>query len=159
MNIEELKRVIRDQREYLETLENEKLVERDLPFDIEPYLSKPNVLAILGVRRSGKSTLGYLLIKRRNFAYVDFSDDRLVNFNDFDMLTRSFYELYGDFTHVLIDEPQYVSSWELFVNRLRKEKSVIVTGSSSTLLSGELATALTGRHVDLILFPFSSVWR
>lgn len=155
MNIEELKRVIRDQREYLETLENEKLVERDLPFDIEPYLSKPNVLAILGVRRSGKSTLGYLLIKRRNFAYVDFSDDRLVNFNDFDMLTRSFYELYGDFTHVLIDEPQYVSSWELFVNRLRKEKSVIVTGSSSTLLSGELATALTGRHVDLILFPFS----
>jgi predicted AAA+ superfamily ATPase len=95
------------------------------------------------------------LIKRRNFAYVDFSDDRLVNFNDFDMLTRSFYELYGDFTHVLIDEPQYVSSWELFVNRLRKEKSVIVTGSSSTLLSGELATALTGRHVDLILFPFS----
>jgi predicted AAA+ superfamily ATPase len=155
MNIEELKRVIRDQREYLETLENEKLVERDLPFDIEPYLSKPNVLAILGVRRSGKSTLGYLLIKRRNFAYVDFSDDRLVNFNDFDMLTRSFYELYGDFTHVLIDEPQYVSSWELFVNRLRKEKSVIITGSSSTLLSGELATALTGRHVDLILFPFS----
>ncbi|MFP3065182.1 MAG: ATP-binding protein [Sulfolobus sp.] len=155
MNIEELKRVIRDQREYLETLENEKLVERDLPFDIEPYLSKPNVLAILGVRRSGKSTLGYLLIKRRNFAYVDFSDDRLVNFNDFDMLTRSFYELYGDFTHVLIDEPQYVSSWELFVNRLRKEKSVIVTGSSSILLSGELATALTGRHVDLILFPFS----
>jgi len=155
MNIEELKRVIRDQREYLETLENEKLVERDLPFDIEPYLSKPNVLAILGVRRSGKSTLGYLLIKRRNFAYVDFSDDRLVNFNDFDMLTRSFYELYGDFTHVLIDEPQYVSSWELFVNRLRKEKSVIVTGSSSTLLSGELATTLTGRHVDLILFPFS----
>ncbi|QIW24491.1 ATP-binding protein [Sulfolobus sp. S-194] len=155
MNIEELKRVIRDQRDYLASLEKQKLVERDLPFNVKPYLSKPNVLAILGVRRSGKSTLGYLLIKGRNFAYVDFSDDRLVNFNDFDMLTRAFYELYGDFTHVLIDEPQYVNGWELFVNRLRKEKSVIVTGSSSTLLSGELATALTGRHVDLILFPFS----
>ncbi|BAB67012.1 hypothetical protein STK_19190 [Sulfurisphaera tokodaii str. 7] len=155
MNIEELKRVIKDQREYLESLEKQKIIERELPFNVEQYLSKPNILAILGVRRSGKSTLGYLLVREKNFAYIDFSDDRLVNFTDFDTLTKAFYELYGDFTHVLIDEPQYVNGWELFVNRLRKEKSVIITGSNSSLLSGELASALTGRHVDLILFPFS----
>jgi len=147
--------VIKDQREYLESLEKQKIIERELPFNVEQYLSKPNILAILGVRRSGKSTLGYLLVREKNFAYIDFSDDRLVNFTDFDTLTKAFYELYGDFTHVLIDEPQYVNGWELFVNRLRKEKSVIITGSNSSLLSGELASALTGRHVDLILFPFS----
>ena len=152
---EELKRVLRDQREYLYTLDKQRIIDRDPPFDVKPYLSRPNVLAILGVRRSGKSTLAYLLVKGENFAYVDFSDDRLVGFNDFDSLTRAFYELYGDFGYVIIDEPQYVKGWELFVNRLRKEKSVIVTGSSSGLLSGELSTALTGRHVELVLFPFS----
>lgn len=155
MNIEELKRILGDQKEYLNSLEKEKIIERELPFNVTPYISKPNVLSILGVRRSGKSTLGYLLVKGKKFAYVDFSDDRLVNFNDFDMLTRTFYEMYGDFNYVLIDEPQYVKGWELFVNRLRKDKVVIITGSSSGLLSGELSTALTGRHVDLILFPFS----
>ncbi|WP_221290413.1 AAA family ATPase [Stygiolobus caldivivus] len=92
------------------------------------------------------------MVKGKNFAYVDFSDDRLAGFNDFDSLTRAFYKLYGDFEYVVIDEPQYVKGWGLFVNRLR---SVIVTWSSSSLLSGELSTALTGRHVDLTLFPFS----
>ena len=155
MSVEELKRVLGDQRETLESLENYRLIERDLPFDVCQYLSRPNVLAILGVRRSGKSTLAYLLVKGRRFAYVDFSDDRLSGLSDFDSLTRALYELYGDFEFLVIDEPQYAKGWELFVNRMRKEKRVIVTGSCSSLLSGELATALTGRHVDLILFPFS----
>jgi len=61
-----------------------------------------------------------------------------------------------DFDLVLIDEPQKIDGWELFVNRLiGRGKSVFVTGSSSQLLSKELATALTGRHLDFILYPFS----
>ncbi|BDC17897.1 AAA family ATPase [Acidianus sp. HS-5] len=120
MNIEELKRILNDQKEYLQSLDEEKIIERELPFDVSPYLLRPNVLSILGVRRSGKSTLGYLLVRGKKFAYVDFSDDRLTEFNDFDMLTRAFYEIYGDFDYILIDEPQYAKGWELFVNKIEK---------------------------------------
>ena len=56
MSVEELKRILGDQRETLESLENCRLIERDLPFDVYLYISRPNVLAILGARRSSKST-------------------------------------------------------------------------------------------------------
>ena len=68
---------------------------------------------------------------------------------------ESFYELYGDVEYVILDEVQNVSGWELFANRLRRSKKVILTGSNSKLLSGELSTHLTGRHIDITLFPFS----
>jgi len=54
-----------------------------------------------------------------------------------------------------LDEIQNVKKWELFVNRLRRTKKVIVTGSNSNLLSGELATHITGRYIHINLFPFS----
>ena len=56
---------------------------------------------------------------------------------------------------IVLDEPQNIEKWELFANRLRRTKRVIVTGSNSKLLSGELATALTGRFVSFTIFPFS----
>ncbi|AWR98697.1 AAA family ATPase [Metallosphaera hakonensis JCM 8857 = DSM 7519] len=60
------------------------------------------------------------------------------------------------YKYLLLDEIQNVNGWEPFVSRLRREgKRVIVTGSNSKLLSEELSTSLTGRHVDYLLFPFS----
>jgi len=56
---------------------------------------------------------------------------------------------------LILDEPHNIQGWELFVNRLRRTKKVIVTGSNSKMLSGELATHLTGRHIDFTLYPFS----
>ena len=60
-----------------------------------------------------------------------------------------------EFRNIILDEVQLVQHWEPFVSRLRDTKKVVVTGSSSNLLSGELSTRLTGRHIDRILFPFS----
>lgn len=56
--------------------------------------------------------------------------------------------------YIVLDEIQNVPRWELFLTRLRKTKKVIIMGSNSKLLSGELATYLTGRHIDFTLFPF-----
>lgn len=54
-----------------------------------------------------------------------------------------------------MDEIQNIPRWELFLTRLRETKKIIITGSNSKLLSGELATHLMGRHTDFTLFPFS----
>ena len=66
------------------------------------------------------------------------------------------YKIYGDFQYLFLDEIQNVLGWHLFVNRmLRKKMHVIITGSNAKLLSGELATHLSGRSKEISLYPFS----
>ena len=156
VNLEDIKAVLREQREEAERLMSSgRIIQRDVP-DLLLLLSIPNVLAVLGVRRSGKSTLSLLLLKGKNFAYVNFDDERFRGFRELSKLEEAIYSLYGDVDYLLFDEIQNVEGWEPFVSRLRRAgKRIVVTGSNSGLLSGELSTALTGRHVDFVLFPFS----
>ena len=154
----DLKSIIKEQREELEKIEKEeKIIERTGLNKSKESLKYPNILAILGVRRCGKSILSYLLAKPHRFAYINFDDERLAGLKseDLDKILESFYELYEDIDYIILDEVQNVANWELFVNRLRRTKKVILTGSNSKLLSGELSTHLTGRYLDIILFPFS----
>ena len=154
----DLKGIIKEQREELEKIEKEeRIIEREGLNKSKDLLKYPNILAILGIRRCGKSIFSYLLAKQNKFAYINFDDERLVGLKseDLDKILESFYELYGDIDYIILDEIQNVNNWELFVNRLRRTKKIILTGSNSKLLSGELSTHLTGRYLDLILFPFS----
>jgi len=117
---------------------------------------------VIGMRRSGKSTLCINRLKRAGveFAYLNFDDERLfgVATDDLDTILEAFYKIYGDFKYMLLDEIQNVEGWPLFVNRmLRKKLHVILTGSNSKLLSGELATHLTGRAHQIELYPFSFI--
>ncbi|MFH1376357.1 MAG: ATP-binding protein [Candidatus Woesearchaeota archaeon] len=160
MQLEILKRIIEDQRRELEKkFSEEKIVERELIDYEKKYLKYPNILAILGVRRSGKSIFSLILSKelKQNFAYINFDDERLINVktSDLNKILEAFYEMYGDIDLVVLDEIQNVTGWELFATRLRRSKKVIITGSNSKLLSGELATHLTGRYIDFVLYPFS----
>ncbi|MEM4257692.1 MAG: ATP-binding protein, partial [Candidatus Thermoplasmatota archaeon] len=160
MNVEELKRIIITQKEEIdETFTREKIIDRMTPTDhLLQLLSHPNILAILGARRAGKSIFSTLLLKGKKYGYLNFDDERLVDFKPekLDLVLQGFYELYGsDIDYVILDEIQNVESWELFANRLRRTKKVILTGSNSKLLSGELATHLTGRYSDFTLYPFS----
>ena len=150
--------VVKEQKEELENIEKtENIISREGLEIIEKALKFPNILAILGVRRCGKSVFAYLLSKGKNFGYVNFDDERLlgIDANDLNELLKTFYKLYGEIEVIILDEIQNVSGWELFANRLRRTKKVILTGSNSKLLSGELATHLTGRHIDTVLYPFS----
>lgn len=75
---------------------------------------------------------------------------------DLNSILECLYKIYGDFNHLFIDEIQNIDEWYLFVNRLlRSGMQVLITGSNARLLSGELATHLTGRHLKVELFPFS----
>lgn len=160
MEIEILKRIITSQREEFEkTFKEFSIIKRDNLDYVKPFLSHPNILAILGVRRSGKSVFSILLAKelKENFGYINFDDERLMSLKteDLDKILQAFYELYGEIRLIILDEPQNVTGWELFVNRLRRTKKVVITGSNSNLLSGELATHLTGRYIDFTLYPLS----
>lgn len=115
---------------------------------------------VIGVRRSGKSTLCFQALHHAgvSFAYVNFDDERLVDTTteDLNVILEVLYKIYGDFTHLFLDEIQNVQGWHLFVNRLlRQGIKILVTGSNAKLLSSELATHLTGRHTTIELYPFS----
>ncbi len=160
MEIEILKRIITSQKEEFEkTFRQFEIIKRDRINYVKPFLSHPNILAILGVRRCGKSVFSILLANelKENFAYINFDDERLIGLKteDLDKILQAFYELYGEIKLIILDEPQNADGWELFANRLRRTKKVIITGSNSKLLSGELATHLTGRYIDFTLYPFS----
>lgn len=117
---------------------------------------------VIGVRRCGKSTIckKVLLESGVDFAYVNFDDERLVKLtiermND---VMETLYRIYGSFDYLLLDEIQNIEGWHLFVNRImRSGVKVVLTGSNANLLSGELATHLTGRYNQIVLFPFSFV--
>lgn len=117
------------------------------------------VTAISGIRRSGKSTLLKQIAKDlEGYYYLNFEDERLIDFtySDFNMLYEVFLENFNEQNTFLFDEIQNVYGWEKFVRRLFDEgRKVFVTGSNAKLLSSELATSLTGRHLKLELFPFS----
>lgn len=113
---------------------------------------------IKGIRRCGKSTLLLQLLKSKytEVIYLNFEDIRLVAFKIEDFI-RLQQEIDKRSIRVLFfDEIQIVDKWEIFVNQLLREGyTVFVTGSNASLLSKELGTHLTGRHLSMELFPFS----
>ncbi|MCI1683162.1 MAG: ATP-binding protein [Bacteroides sp.] len=128
----------------------------------EKQLSLTSNLAqiVIGVRRSGKSTLCGKFIRQNHveFAYVNFDDDRLeeLKSTDFDNVLDALYQIYGNFKYLFLDEVQNIKGWQLFVNRMLRQKvHLFITGSNSKLLSSELTTHLTGRHNKIELYPFS----
>ncbi|MGM9804102.1 MAG: ATP-binding protein [Muribaculaceae bacterium] len=153
-----LEQVLTDQQAELEIKRGEKFCSRIEENLID--LDSPQAQVVIGVRRSGKSTLCFQRLEHAGvkYAYVDFDDERLSgleakHLND---VLEVLYKVYGDFKYLFLDEIQDVDGWHLFVNRLLRIKMhVIVTGSNAKLLSSELASHLTGRANEIHLYPLS----
>lgn len=151
--------VLAEQKEETKNYDTQKWVTRkeESLFEFDSKLAQ----VVIGVRRSGKSVLCHKVLRERGvrYAYVNFDDDRLASLQTEDLNTvlSCVYQLYGtDIPYLFLDEIQNVDGWYMFVNRLlRTELHVFVTGSNAKLLSGELATHLTGRYNEIRLFPFS----
>jgi hypothetical protein len=124
----------------------------------DKYLKTEQIVVISGIRRSGKSTLlKQFSEKLKDFYYINFDDERLVDFTieDFNNLMIVWKKNWKA-NNVLIDEIQNVEKWELFIARLKSEGyKVFITGSNSKLLSSDFATRLTGRYFMIKLYPFS----
>ncbi|RKY95666.1 MAG: hypothetical protein DRQ03_08575 [Candidatus Hydrothermota bacterium] len=157
MDTETLKLVINEQRDEIEKkFGEENIIEREIQNLIDAGKTR-QVLVVTGVRRCGKSILAHLFLRNFKYAHINFDDERLETLKtaELNKIIGAFYELYGEVNFMIFDEIQNIPKWELFITRLHRSKRVIITGSNSRLLSGELATHLTGRHIDITLFPFS----
>jgi hypothetical protein len=141
------------------------LIERDIKIDLE----SKKIIAIAGARRSGKTYVMFqcmndLLqkgVKKDNIIYVNFENERLVGVtaSELDGLLIAHKELFDpDGTiYVFLDEIQTVENWDKWVRKVYDtgKYRLIITGSSSELLSSEIATSLAGRNLTYIVYPFS----
>ena len=151
--------VLAEQQEEIRSYKPQKWVTRkeESLFEFDTNMAQ----VVIGVRRSGKSTLCHKVLLERGikYGYVNLDDDRLANMQveDLNTMLSCVYQIYGtDVPYLLLDEIQNVDGWYLFVNRLlRTSLKIFVTGSNAKLLSGELATHLTGRYNEIHLYPFS----
>jgi len=158
MNKELIKNIIIDQRESItQKLHDENIISRDGLGKCLQYLQHPNLLLVSGLRRVGKSIFSHLLVGNAPYAFINYDDERLIEFaaGDFNIVLECFHELFPAAEYLLFDEIQNITGWELFINRCRERNKVIITGSNANLLSHELSTHLTGRYVDFTLYPLS----
>lgn len=121
-------------------------------------LNTNHALIISGIRRCGKSTLLRQLfeVDAEKTLHLNFEDPRLAafEFQDFERISK--YAEDNEIVHFYLDEIQNIPKWENFVRfKLDEGYKVTLTGSNASLLSKELGTKLTGRHITKELFPFS----
>jgi len=135
---------------------------------IEPFIDKQTIKVITGVRRSGKSTFLQQIVeklensgvKKENIIMINLELQKYLdieNRKQLGELIDSKLPKNSDRKYLFLDEIQDVEGWERLVNAYLAEDlfDIYVTGSNSKLLSGELATYLTGRHIEIKIFPFS----
>lgn len=156
MNVEDVKRYIR----LFHERELPEIKERELKVSFLPG----KALAVIGPRRSGKTYLLYSLVdeKRESFVYLNFENPLLygIGGKDFPGIIDAYFDLYPEMVNgkptFLLDEVQNVPNWEIGVRYLLDEGfNVALTGSSSKLLSKEIATQLRGRALSYTLLPLS----
>ncbi len=145
------------------TLAEKNLFPRQL-VDVISYKSQETI-DLVGPRRAGKSTVMKLLIQQLSsddhFLYMNFEDPYFLEHNSPQIIEElvTTYQAYfhANVSFLFFDEIHNITSWEKAVRKLRDSGRyhIVVSGSSAQLLSGELATLLTGRHLSHTVFPLS----
>jgi predicted AAA+ superfamily ATPase len=145
-----------------------EIKQRDIAVDLTTDL----IVAIIGPRRSGKTYLCFQLMQglmtggtpRSNILYLNFEDEKLLGAtaSDADAMLDIFHEVFridgSSRLYLFLDEIQNVQDWDAWVRRLhdtRKNIQLVLTGSSTKLLSKEIATRLRGRVLNWEVFPLS----
>lgn len=123
------------------------------------HFNKQVPLVLHGIRRSGKTFLMYRLMQDHpGSIYINFEDERMTGYGS--ELLDEIYSVYigiktPEKPVMFLDEVQNIKGWEKFVARLHSKVKFVVSGSNASLLQSEYATALTGRHIPLRIFPMS----
>jgi len=135
-----------------------QIVERQILSGVLRSFGDNRILVLTGIRRCGKSTLLRQIMRKKGGCYVNFEDERFIEFGvqEFEKLNEVLIEVYGEQDVYFFDEIQNIDKFELFVRRLQDDgKKIVITGSNASLLSKEFGTRLTGRYKQFELYPFS----
>lgn len=124
--------------------------------DSDVLLNSHLIKLITGPRRVGKSTHALLMLRDKNFAYLNFDSQPLLDAWDANLVMRMLDDVYPNYEYLLLDEVQNLDAWDLWVSELfRKGINLVITGSNAKMLSSEMATVLTGKYLQIEMFPFS----
>ena len=150
-----MKNILHSQRKERDRLLAQSYLPRHSSYDFDALLASRQIKLITGPRRCGKSTQALLMLQNRNFAYLNFDDNELLSHWDENLVMRMLDDVYPEYEYLLLDEVQNINGWDLFVAKLyRNGVNLVVTGSNARLLSSEMATALTGRYLQIEMLPF-----
>lgn len=151
-----MKTTILNQRAERDELLSRPYQQRRTKYDADELLQNPLIKLITGPRRVGKSVFALLMLQGKNFAYLNFDDNQLLEKWDEDLAMSALDDVYPDYDFMLLDEIQNLPDWDLWVSKLyRRGKNLIITGSNANMLSSEMATVLTGRYLQIEMLPFS----
>lgn len=151
-----MRTIIHNQRKERDLLLSRTYLARHTQYDSEELLRSKQIKLITGPRRTGKSTEALLMLRGKNFAYLNFDDGKLLKEWDDDVVWESLQQVYPGFDYLLLDEVQNLDGWDLWVSKLyRLGVNMVITGSNAKLLSSEMATLLTGRYIQIEMLPFS----
>ena len=151
-----MKSIVLSQRKERDRLLEKSYLQRDYQTEAEKFLASPLIKLITGPRRAGKSVLALLLLKGKNFAYLNFDDEQLLSKFNEDTVMQALAEVYPGFDYLLLDEIQNLDHWDMWVSKMyRRGINLVITGSNAKLLSSEMGTVLTGRYLELEILPFS----
>ena len=140
-------------------------VKRYLTTDIKKTLNLKQIKDIIGVRRSGKTTTLYQIVKileeneekSKNIVFLNF-DDTEINSAPFEEIIKTIEKINPEINYLFLDEIQQKNGWERWIRTLydtNKYKQIFISGSSASLLTQEIGRVLTGRHITFTVFPFS----
>ncbi len=151
-----MKTTILNQRAERDELLSRPYQQRHTKYDADELLQSPLIKLITGPRRVGKSVFALLMLQGKNFAYLNFDDNQLLEKWEEDLAMSALDDVYPDYDFMLLDEIQNLPDWDLWVSKLyRRGKNLIIIGSNANMLSSEMATVLTGRYLQIEMLPFS----
>ena len=151
-----MKTIILNQRKERDELLSRPYLTRRNQQDVDVLLSSRLIKLITGPRRVGKSTQALLMLRNKNFAYLNFDSQPLLDSWDANIVVRMLDDVYPGYEFLLLDEVQNLDDWDLWVSELyRQGKNLVITGSNAKMLSSEMATVLTGKYLQVEMLPFS----
>lgn len=151
-----MKTIILNQRKERDELLSRPYLKRRNSCDYDMLLNSHLIKLITGPRRVGKSTQALLMLRNKNFAYLNFDSQQLLDSWDANLVMRMLDDVYPGYEYILLDEVQNLEAWDLWVSELfRSGKNLVITGSNAKMLSSEMATVLTGKYLQVEMLPFS----
>ena len=151
-----MKTILLSQRKERDDLLAQNYIYRHTTLNTDDLLSSHLIKLITGPRRVGKSTQALLMLRNKNFAYLNFDKQELLDNWNADLVMRLLDEVYPNYKYLLLDEVQNLQHWDIWVAELfRQGKNLIITGSNANMFSSEMATVLTGKYLPIEMLPFS----